>query len=93
MGKYAERRVYINDLYSDVLLDLERHAQGEEDPAYWQQANDALQDVASPHVRTQWLKAKNYIYTSPPDLAVELDQRVDQLRRVYLSRSCSTSHL
>lgn len=78
LDTYAKRRVYINDLYSDVLLDLERHAQGEEDPAYWQQANDALQDGLAP-IRTQWLKAKNYIYTSPPDLENSIKESINSV--------------
>lgn len=66
MKKYAERRAYVEELYSDVLLDLKRVEHHAPNPRNWAKANDVLTDELSP-VRTQWLKAKNFIFSKPPD--------------------------
>ncbi|WP_157119435.1 hypothetical protein [Azohydromonas lata] len=66
MKKYAERRAYVEELYSDVLLDLKRVERHFPSPKNWTKANDVLTDELSP-VRTQWLKAKNFIVSKPPD--------------------------
>lgn len=66
MKKYAERRAYVEELYSDVLLDLKRVERHFPNPKNWTKANDVLTDELSP-VRTQWLKAKNFIVSKPPD--------------------------
>ncbi len=66
MKKYAERRAYVEELYSDVLLDLKRVEHHAPNPRNWAKANDVLTDELSP-VRTQWLKAKNFIFSRPPD--------------------------
>ena len=66
MKKYAERRAYVEELYSDVLLDLKRVERHSPNPKNWAKANDVLTDELSP-VRTQWLKAKNFTFSQPPD--------------------------
>ena len=66
LATYAGRRAYVDQLYADVLLDLklvQRHAPS---PKNWRKANEALTDELTP-VRSQWLKAKNFIYAATPD--------------------------
>jgi hypothetical protein len=57
---YASRRVYVEELYGDILLDLKRIQAHKPAPKTWTKANDALSDELTP-IRTQWLKAKNFI--------------------------------
>lgn len=66
MKKYAERRAYVEELYSDVLLDLKRAERNAPNPKNWTKANDVLTNDLAP-VRTQWLKAKNFIFSKPAD--------------------------
>jgi len=66
MGKWAERRAYVQEIYADILLDLKRIQRNEPDPKNWKTTNEILIDALSP-VRTQWLKAKNFIYSTQPD--------------------------
>jgi hypothetical protein len=66
LATYAERRAYVDQLYADVLLDLERIQRHAPSPKNWKKANEALADELTP-VRSQWLKAKNFIYASTPD--------------------------
>ncbi|URI11000.1 hypothetical protein MW290_18705 [Aquincola tertiaricarbonis] len=66
MKKYAERRACVEELYSAILLDLKRVERHAPNPRNWAKANDVLTDELSP-VRTQWLKAKNFIFSKPPD--------------------------
>ena len=66
MKTYVSRRAYVEDLYADVLLDLKRQQRHGATSKNWKKANDALEDQLSP-IRKQWLKAKNFIYGSPPD--------------------------
>lgn len=66
MKKYAERRAYVEELYSDVLLDLKRAERNAPNPKNWTKANDVLTNDLAP-VRTQWLKAKSFIFSKPAD--------------------------
>ncbi|WP_157668865.1 hypothetical protein [Bordetella genomosp. 6] len=66
MAKYAERRAYVSELYAEVLLDLKRVQSNMPTPKVWGKANAVLDDELSP-IRTQWLKAKNFIYATPSD--------------------------
>jgi len=63
---YADRRAYVDQLYADVLLDLKRIQRHAPSPKNWKKANEALDDQLTP-VRSQWLKAKNFIYAAVPD--------------------------
>ena len=66
LDTYASRRAYVRELYSDILLELKRIQRHVASSKNWKKANEALNDELSP-VRTQWLKAKNFIYSSSPD--------------------------
>lgn len=66
LATYADRRVYVDQLYADVLLDLKRIQRHAPSPKNWKKANEALTDELTP-VRSQWLKAKNFIYAATPD--------------------------
>jgi len=65
MGTWAERRAYVQEMYADILLDLKRIQRNKPDPQNWKKTNEVLTDTLSP-VRTQWLKAKNFIYSTHP---------------------------
>ena len=66
LATYAGRRAYVDQLYADVLLDLKRVQRHAPSPKNWRKANEALTDELTP-VRSQWLKAKNFIYAATPD--------------------------
>jgi hypothetical protein len=66
LGTYADRRAYVDQLYADILLDLKRIQRHAPSPKNWKKANEALGDQLAP-VRSQWLKAKNFIYAAVPD--------------------------
>lgn len=66
MKTYASRRAYVDRLYADVLLDIERKQRYAPSSKNWKKANETLLNELTP-VRNQWLKAKNFIYSSPPD--------------------------
>lgn len=66
MKNYASRRAYVEELYADVLLDLKRTQRHAPSSKSWSKANDELSDELAP-IRTQWLKAKNFIYSATPD--------------------------
>ena len=75
MKTYASRRAYVEELYSDVLLDLKRIQRHAPSSKNWAKANDALADELSP-VRTQWLKAKNFIYSATPDFENSIKESI-----------------
>lgn len=66
LGTYADRRAYVDQLYADILLDLKRIQRHAPSPKNWKKANEVLDDQLTP-VRSQWLKAKNFIYAAAPD--------------------------
>lgn len=66
MKTYASRRAYVEELYADVLLDLKRIQRHAPSSKNWGKANEALSDELTP-IRAQWLKAKNFIYSTTPD--------------------------
>ena len=66
MTTYESRRIYVRELYADVLFDIERVLRRAEDPRHWKTVNEQLTDAFGP-IRRQWLKAKNYAYSTPPD--------------------------
>lgn len=64
---WAARRAFINSLYSDVIIDIQRKLHREPDPKEWIKANEILTDELNP-VRNQWLKAKNFLLGPYPDM-------------------------
>lgn len=63
---YAERRAFVNEIYGDIIFDIERKLCQEPDPKEWMKANEELQDELAP-IRRQWLKAKNFLFATEPD--------------------------
>ncbi|GAF05271.1 hypothetical protein [Saccharicrinis fermentans] len=63
---YAERRANVNEMYSDILIDLERKIRLLPEPKQWKKTNDILVDKLLP-IRMQWLKAKNFLLANEPD--------------------------
>ncbi len=75
MKTYASRRAYVEELYADILLDLKRIQRHAPTSKNWGKANDALNDELNP-IRAQWLKAKNFIYSSTPDLENSIKESI-----------------
>ena len=78
MKTYASRRAYVEELYSDILLDLKRIQAHKPASRTWIKANDALSDELSP-VRVQWLKARNFIVASTPDLENSMKESISSV--------------
>ncbi|MDP9880288.1 hypothetical protein J2W25_004616 [Variovorax boronicumulans] len=78
LGKWAERRAYVDGLYADVLLDLKRVERNEKPSKQWTRANEVLEDDLAP-IRVQWLKARNFIQASPPDFENSLKESVSSI--------------
>ena len=78
MTKYVERRVYVRELYADVLLDLKRVQRHAPSSKNWSKANAALEDDLSP-IRAQWLKAKNFIYANPSDYENSIKESISSV--------------
>lgn len=78
MQKYASRRAYVEELYSDILLDLKRIQAHKPISRNWTKANDVLADELSP-IRAQWLKARNFIVASTPDFENSMKESVNSV--------------
>ena len=78
IGKYAQRRAYVQNLYADILLDLARIQKNAPVPRNWSKANDALTDKLTP-VRAQWLKAKNFIAAASPDFENSIKESINSI--------------
>ena len=78
MGTYASRRAYVREIYSDILLELKRIQRHVASSRNWKKANDALDDELSP-VRTQWLKAKNFVYSASPDYENAIKEAINSI--------------
>ncbi|MGF6097687.1 hypothetical protein [Pseudomonas sp. 18175] len=78
MSTYASRRAYVQELYADILLDLKRIQRHSPASKNWSKANDALADELVP-VRTQWLKAKNFIYSASPDYENSIKESISSV--------------
>jgi hypothetical protein len=76
MKTYASRRVYVEELYADVLLDLKRIQLHAPSSKNWKKANEALSDGLTP-IRAQWLKAKNFIYSATPDFENSIKESIN----------------
>ncbi len=77
-GTWAERRELVGNIYADILFDIGRKKKKLKEPRNWKKANDSLIDKLSP-VRSQWLKAKNYIDSSPPDYENSIKESVNSI--------------
>ena len=77
-GTWAERRELIGNIYADLLFDIGRKRRKQKEPRNWKSANEALTDKLSP-VRAQWLKAKNFIFTSPPDYENSIKESINSI--------------
>ena len=78
MNDYASRRAYVRDLYGDVLLDVEHKLRKIKEPRNWKRANETLTDQLEP-VRRQWGKARNYIYSTPPDFENSIKESINSV--------------
>ncbi len=78
MRTYASRRVYVEDIYADILLDLKRLQKNAPSSKNWEKANEALSDELTP-VRSQWLKAKNFIYSPTPDFENSIKESINAI--------------
>ena len=78
IGTYADRRAYVRDLYADVLLEIERTRRRAKAPRHWKAVNEQLIDEFSP-IRQQWLKAKNFIYSTPPDFENSIKESINAI--------------
>ena len=78
---HAERRTYVRELYGDILLEFERRIRRVKEPRHWKSANEQMTDRLTP-VRAQWLKAKNYIYTQPPDYENSIKEAINSVESV-----------
>jgi hypothetical protein len=77
-GTWASRRELIGNIYADILFDIGRKKKKLKEPRNWKNANDSLTDKLSP-VRSQWLKAKNFIHASPPDYENSIKESVNSI--------------
>lgn len=92
LDTYASRRLYIEELYADILLDLKRIQKHSPSSRNWAKANDALADELAP-VRAQWLKAKNFIFAAAPDYENSIKESISAVESclmVLLNRPNST---
>lgn len=78
IGTWAERRSYVDELYSDILLNLKGILRKQKDPKNWKKTNEILTDELSP-VRTQWLKAKTFILSSSPDYENSIKESINSI--------------
>ena len=79
MSTYASRRAYVQEIYSDILLELKRIQQRHvASSKNWKKANEALDDNLSP-IRAQWLKAKNFIYAPSPDFENSIKESINSI--------------
>lgn len=82
-GTWAERRELIENIYADLLIDIGRKKRKQKEPRNWKNANNVLTDELSP-VRTQWLKAKNFIFSSPPDFENSIKESINSIESTLM---------
>ncbi len=83
LDTYASRRAYVREIYADILLELKRIQKNGSTSRNWSKANDALQDELGP-VRIQWLKAKNFVYTTTPDFENAIKESVNSIESTLM---------
>jgi hypothetical protein len=77
-GRWADRRQLVGEIYADVLFDIGRRKRAAIEPRNWGSANSALQDNLTP-IRKQWLKAKNFIDSVPPDYENSIKESINSV--------------
>jgi len=77
---YAERRSFVNEIYGDIAIDIERKIRQEPEPKEWMKANEMLVDELSP-IRRQWLKAKNFLLAAEPDFENCIKEATNSIER------------
>jgi len=77
-SKYAQRRELVGKLYADLLFDIGRKKRKQKDPRNWGKANKVLKDELFP-VRSQWMKAKNFIFITPPDYENSIKESINSI--------------
>ena len=82
-GTWAERRELVGNIYADLLFDVGRKKRKQKEPRNWKDANDALTDELA-SVRMQWLKAKNFIFASPPDFENSIKESVNTIESTLM---------
>lgn len=75
---WAKRRELVGKIYADLLLDIGRKKRKQKDPRHWEKANNVLRDELFP-VRSQWLKAKNFIFQTPPDFENSIKESINSI--------------
>lgn len=89
---YAERRAFVNEIYGDIIIDLERKLRKEPDPKEWVKTDEILNDELIP-VRRQWLKAKNFLLSNEPDFENCIKEAVNSIEstlQILLNQSGKT---
>ena len=82
-GTWAGRRELVGKIYADLLFDIGRKKRKQKEPRNWKDANNALTDELV-SVRMQWLKAKNFIFTSPPDFENSIKESVNAIESTLM---------
>lgn len=82
-GTWAERRELVGNIYVDLLFDIGRKKRKQKEPRNWKDANNALTDELA-SVRMQWLKAKNFIFASPPDFENSIKESVNAIESTLM---------
>ncbi len=82
-GTWAERRELVGNIYADLLFDMGRKKRKQKEPRNWKDANNALTDELA-SVRMQWLKAKNFIFASPPDFENSIKESVNAIESTLM---------
>lgn len=75
---WAERRELVGKIYSDLIFDIGRKRRKYKVPRNWGKANKELKDELFP-VRAQWMKAKNFIFTAPPDYENSIKESINSV--------------
>jgi len=82
-SNWAGRREFVGKIYADLLFDIGRKKRKQKEPRNWEDANNALTDELA-SVRMQWLKAKNFIFSSPPDFENSIKESVNAIESTLM---------
>lgn len=89
---YAERRAYVNEIYTDIIIDIERKIHQIPEPKQWKKTNDELTDNLLP-IKRQWLKAKNFLLAKEPDYENSIKEATNSIEsalQILLSKPGET---
>lgn len=75
---WALRRKLVGEIYSEVIVDIGRQKRAAKEPRNWSKANASLNDRLTP-IRNQWQKAKNFIYSTPPDYENSIKESINSV--------------